>query len=405
MDDSIGAFVPHGKFAIAGSGYGALVGRTFAAKDIIDVAGYVTGCGNPDWLRTHEPALVTAPTIQRCLDAGAEFYGKTVTEELATGLTGENTHYGTPRNCNAPGRVPGGSSSGSAAAVAAGLVDFALGSDTGGSVRSPASFCGIYGIRPSHGRIPMAGVMPLAASLDVVGWFARDPDMLAAVGQVLLEGPPRDQTRGGFLVAADAFEQLDRATADALLGAVARVEELLGSASPVQVAGDDAPGQGLDSWALVARTLWGAESWAEHRDWIEAVQPKFGTGVAARFVARSQVSAADAVQAGVLREAISSHLNVMLDDGAIMALPSAPGIAPLIGGSDSDIDPFRAANEPLGAIAGLGRLPQIVLPMAEVDGVPLGLGLAARNGNDEILLELAMSLRDAGMVANVEIPQ
>ncbi len=405
MGVSIGAFVPHGKFAIAGSDNGVLAGRTFAAKDIIDVAGHVTGCGNPDWLDTHEPASVTAPTIQRCLDAGAEFCGKTITEELATGLTGENTHYGSPYNCNAPGRVAGGSSSGSAAAVAAGLVDFSLGSDTGGSVRSPASFCGIYGIRPSHGRIPMAGVMPLAATLDVVGWFARDPNLLAAVGQVLLEGAQRDQTYGDFVVAADAFEKLDRFTKDALLGAVAKVEEFLGSATSVQVAGEDAPGHGLDSWALVARTLWGAESWAEHRDWIETVQPKFGTGVAARFALRAQVRAEEAVQAGKLREAISSYLDIMLDDGAILALPAAPGIAPLFGGSDSDIDPFRAANEPLGAIAGLGRLSQIVLPMAEVNGAPLGLGLAARNGNDEILLELAVSLRDAGLVANVEIPE
>lgn len=168
MEDTVGAFVPHGLFEVNGASDGPLAGLTFAAKDIIDVAGHVTGCGNPDWLRTHAPATATASSIRSCLDAGATLVGKTVTEELATGLTGENIHYGTPRNVNAPGRVAGGSSSGSAAAVAAGLVDFALGSDTGGSVRSPASFCGVYGIRPSHGRVPMDGVMPLAPGLDVV---------------------------------------------------------------------------------------------------------------------------------------------------------------------------------------------------------------------------------------------
>ena len=134
---------------------GALSGLTFAAKDIIDVEGHITGCGNPDWLRTHEKALRTAPCIRRLIEAGATLVGKTVTEELATGLTGENIHYGAPINVNAPGRVSGGSSSGSAAAVAAGLVDFSLGSDTGGSVRAPASFCGIYGVRPTHGRVSM----------------------------------------------------------------------------------------------------------------------------------------------------------------------------------------------------------------------------------------------------------
>ncbi|MBO6783494.1 MAG: amidase, partial [Alphaproteobacteria bacterium] len=129
MDDTVGAFVPHGLFEVPGADKGSLAGLDFAAKDIIDVAGHVTGCGNPDWLRTHDPARETAPVIRRCLDAGANLFGKTVTEELATGLTGENVHYGTPRNVNAPGRVSGGSSSGSAAAVAAGLVDFSLGSD------------------------------------------------------------------------------------------------------------------------------------------------------------------------------------------------------------------------------------------------------------------------------------
>jgi amidase len=405
MDDRVGAFVPHGKFEIAGADDGILAGATFAAKDIIDIAGHVTGCGNPDWLRTHEAASITAPTIQRCLDEGADFHGKTVTEELATGLTGENTHYGTPLNRNAPGRVSGGSSSGSAAAVAAGLVDFALGSDTGGSVRSPASFCGIYGIRPSHGRIPMAGVMPLAASLDVVGWFARNPDLLERVGRVLLDKNPGHQTCGRFLIASDAFEKLDARTSEALMGAVAKVEKLLGPATSVHISGEGAPSAGLASWALIARALWGAESWAEHREWIETVQPKFGTGVAARFAARAQVSVEEGAQAGEVREAISDHLNELLDDGAILALPSGPGIAPLIGGCDSDIDPFRAANEPLGAIAGLGRLPQIVLPMAQVNDCPLGLGLAARNGNDEMLLGLARSLRDAGLVADVEIPR
>ena len=198
MEDRVGAFVPHGLFELAGATTGPLAGRSFAAKDIIDVAGRVSGCGNPDWLRTHDSAPATATTIQRCPDAGATLRGKTVTEELATGLTGENTHYGTPLNANAPGHVSGGSSSGSASAVAAGLVDFALGSDTGGSVRAPASFCGIYGIRPTHGRVPMSGVMPLAPSLDVVGWFARTPDLLAAVNNAFSTGRPGHPHRAGF---------------------------------------------------------------------------------------------------------------------------------------------------------------------------------------------------------------
>lgn len=402
MEDTVGAFVPYGLFTVKGASDGPLAGLTFAAKDIIDVAGHVTGCGNPDWLRTHDAAETTASSIQLCLDAGATLVGKTVTEELATGLTGENIHYGTPRNANAPGRVSGGSSSGSAAAVAAGLVDFALGSDTGGSVRSPASFCGIYGIRPSHGRVPMDGVMPLAPGLDVVGWFARSPDVLERVSRVILQGPEGKPDCGRFLVASDVMALLDSRTSQALMDAVAEVEGLLGPAEAVTVAGDAAPSKGLASWAEIARTIWGAEGWAAHRDWIETESPTFGSGVAARFAARSQVTAEAAAVANAARDAIAEYLDDVLKDGAVLALPAAPGVAPEIGGTDEDIEPFRAANEPIGSVSGLGRLPQIVLPMANIDGLPLGLGLTAAAGNDEMLLGIARALYDAGAIPERE---
>lgn len=391
MDDNVGAFVLHGRFRIDGANQGPLAGLTFAAKDIIDVAGHVTGCGNPDWLRTHKPAEATASCIQCLLDAGASLVGKTVTEELATGLTGENVHYGTPVNSNAPGRVAGGSSSGSAAAVAAGLVDFALGSDTGGSVRSPASFCGVYGIRPSHGRISLDGVMPLSASLDVIGWFARDADLLARVGAVLLRSDGSACSPQRLLVADDVFAALETPVRIALEGAIARVEELLGPARRIPVA-RDAPVTGLDAWAATARALWGAEAWQTHGDWITGVKPVFGSGVAARFVDRSAVTQKAYRTALENRAAIAGYFDEILADGAILALPAAPGVAPLRGGGDSDIDPFRAANEPIGAVAGLGGLPEIVLPLAGLDGIPLGLGLAAARGNDEMLLDVARTI-------------
>ncbi len=135
----LGAFVPHGRVERAGAAAGPLAGATFAVKDIFDVEGTITGRGNPDWLASSPPATANAPAVQALLDAGARMVGKTVTEELAFGMIGINPHYGMPENVAAPGRVPGGSSSGSAAAVGGGLVDLALGSDTGGSVRIPAS--------------------------------------------------------------------------------------------------------------------------------------------------------------------------------------------------------------------------------------------------------------------------
>ncbi|MDH5535005.1 MAG: amidase family protein, partial [Betaproteobacteria bacterium] len=201
--DQLGAFCRHTHATMKGSGTGGLAGTTFAAKDIYNIAGHKTGFGSPDWLTTHEAATATAPVVQRLLDAGANLIGKTHTDEMAYSLNGENPHYGTPINPNAPGRIPGGSSNGSAAAVAGGLCDFALGSDTGGSVRAPASFCGIFGVRPTHGRILLDGVCPLAPSFDTVGWFARDAALLERVGQVLLNdnepGVP-----GRLLLAQDA---------------------------------------------------------------------------------------------------------------------------------------------------------------------------------------------------------
>src|SRR6187401_2279204 len=177
--DTLGAFCRHTHVALAGAAQGPLAGLTFGLKDIYDIAGHKTGFGSPDWLGTHEVASRTASVATRLLGAGATMVGKTHTEEMAFSLTGKNAHYGTPLNPAAPGRIPGGSSSGSASAVAGHLVDFAIGSDTGGSVRAPASFCGIYGIRPTHGRIALDGVCPLAPMFDTCGWFARDPEMLA----------------------------------------------------------------------------------------------------------------------------------------------------------------------------------------------------------------------------------
>jgi len=399
MDDTVGAFVPHGRFEVVGAASGPLANCSFAAKDIIDVAGHVTGCGNPDWLRSHNAATANATVIQRCLDAGATLVGKTVTEELATGLTGENVHYGTPQNVNAPGRVSGGSSSGSAAAVAAGLVDFSLGSDTGGSVRSPASFCGIYGMRPTHGRVPLDGVMPLSPSLDVVGWFARDPDLLARVGNALMDGDPGTPTPGRLIVADDVLAGVPQDVRLALDAAIGKVAGLLGKPDHVEVAAADSPLPGLDRWGWAARTVWGAEGWTQHKDWIERVKPSFGSGVAARFRARASVTAAEFSEARACWAPVSAYLQDMLADGAVLALPAAPGVAPQAGGSDDDIEPFRQANEPIGSVAGLGGLPEIVIPMAEVDGLPLGLGLAAARGNDELLFDIAIALRDLGEVS------
>src|SRR5512146_1091906 len=189
MVDDIGAFVPGQQFRIDGHPGGPLAGLTFAAKDLFDVAGRPTGGGNPDWARHHPVPTRHAWAVQRLLDAGATLVGKTVTDEVSLGILGENPFDGTPLNPAAPDRVPGGSSSGSASAVAQGLCDTALGTDSGGSARVPASFCGLYGIRTTHGRLDVAGMMPQAPSSDTVGWFARDASTFGRVAEVLLGEP------------------------------------------------------------------------------------------------------------------------------------------------------------------------------------------------------------------------
>src|SRR5262252_9380020 len=209
MSDDIGAFVPGPRVRIEGRPGGPLSGLAFAAKDLFDVAGVPTGGGNHDWPTGRPLPTPHAWAVQTLLDAGASLIGKTITDEVSLGIRGENPFYGTPRNSKAPDRVPGGSSSGSAAAVAAGICDTALGTDTGGSVRVPASFCGLYGIRPTHGRIPVAGMMPQAPSSDTTGWFARDAATFAKVASVMLGEPIPSALPNRLIIAVDAFAFAD----------------------------------------------------------------------------------------------------------------------------------------------------------------------------------------------------
>jgi amidase len=380
----IGAFCRHTHVEVRGGGKGPLAGVTCAIKDIYDIAGQKTGFGSPDWLRTHEPATRTASAVQTLLDAGADIIGKAQTEEMAWSLTGENAHYGTPVNVNAPGRIPGGSSSGSAAAVAAGLVDFAIGSDTGGSMRGPASYCGILGIRPTHGRIPMDGVCPLAPSLDTCGWFARDPETFAGVGRVLLRDEAPAAKPGRLLLAQDAFALAEDDARTALAPALEKIAALLGKAEDVTV-GDEP----LTRWMDYFRFIQGSEVWECHGDWVNREHPKFGPGIRERFAWAPTINPQDVVQARRRREEITNRMDTLLQGGAVLLVPSMPGIAPLRNSPASVVDAVRARALPVLSIAGLARLPQISLPLATLDGCPLGLSLIAARGNDTMLLDLA----------------
>src|SRR5262252_9523467 len=228
MNDHVNAFVPGVAVRIEGRPGGPLAGMSFAVKDLFDIAGHPTGGGNHDWARSHAVPRRHAWAVQRLLDLGATLIGKTITDEVSLGILGENAFDGTPLNPRARDRVPGGSSSGSASAVAQALCDTALGTDTGGSVRVPASFCGLYGIRPTHGRLDLTGMMPQAPSSDTTGWFARDARTFARVSEALLGEPiPRDLPRR-LVVAVDAFGFADAAAAAALQPMVQKLATLVG---------------------------------------------------------------------------------------------------------------------------------------------------------------------------------
>jgi amidase len=383
--DHLGAFCTHTHVERAGAESGPLHGLTFGLKDIFDVAGHRTGFGSPDWLATHGHALSTATVATQLLEAGAHLSGKTHTEEMAFSLTGENAHYGTPINPAAPNRVPGGSSSGSAAAVAGGLVDFAIGSDTGGSVRAPASFCGIYGIRPTHGRISLQGACPLAPIFDTVGWFARDASLLARVGGVLLGGTAA--APGRLLLATDAFALALPGAADSLAPALARVAALLGAIEPVTVSEE-----GLPAWFDVFRVLQYDDIWTTHRSWITRVRPTFGPQVGPRFDAVAQVQPHEVAVMRERRVDISARLDALLEDNAVLVLPTVPDIAPLLRLPPAETVAFRERALAMLCIAGLGGLPQVNLPFGTLHGCPIGLSLIAARGNDELLLEIAVQL-------------
>ena len=382
--DTLNAFVDLPPIDLVRRADGPLAGLTFALKDLFDLAGVPTGAGSPDWRATHPVPGANAAVLDILLDAGARLVGKTHTDEIAWSLNGENHHYGTPENPAAPGRIPGGSSSGSAAATAGGLVDFAIGSDTGGSVRLPASYCGLYGLRPTHGRIPIAGAVPLAPSYDCVGWFARDPATFARIGAVLLGaggGPARPRR---LLVADDLFAAAGAPVASALAAARARIETFYTTAGHVVVAPD-----GLDAWRNAFRVAQSAEAWATHRGWIETAKPNFGPGVRERFAAAARLERPEIEAALALRADIRRRMDDLLGDDALLLLPTAPGIAPLRGTDGEELEAFRARALALLCPAGHAGVPQISLPLARLEGCPIGLSVIAPRGRDEWLLALA----------------
>ena len=383
----VGAFVPGARARIAGAPTGPLAGLTFAAKDLFDVAGWPTGGGNPDWASYYPVPSKHGFAVQTLLDAGASLIGKTITDEVSLGILGENAFDGTPVNTAAPDRVPGGSSSGSAAAVAAGNCDTALGTDTGGSVRVPASFCGLYGIRPTHGRVNVTGMLPQAPSSDTTGWFARDATTFARVSEVMLgETIARDlPTR--LIIAVDAFGFADTEAALALQPMMARLARLIGDVRDEVMAP-----QGLSVWARAQRTLQPVEAWTTFRPWVESRNPRFAFSVARGLVAAANTPAAEQGWAALMRAEARGRMAYLLPPGTILCLPTTPFPAPKRGLPLPVLDPLRDRITCLCAQGGLAGHPQVNLPGATVDGAPIGLSIIGARGSDATLVAVALAM-------------
>ncbi|KAB8138257.1 amidase [Gracilibacillus oryzae] len=358
---------------------GTLSEYTFAVKDVFDIKGNTASAGNPYWRDTHLPAGKTADSITSMTDNGAALVGATLTDELMYSLSGKNHYFGTPINPAAPNRIPGGSSSGSAVAVASGLADFSLGTDTGGSIRIPSSFCGIYGFRPSHDYISMDGVIPLAKSFDTVGVMARSMPVLAKVAALLLhKSPPSSSAFKKVIFPTDVWDLAEtpvrQAKKDIELPKLEMREEILAE-------------NRLEEWKETFRVIQGYEIWENHGEWIENAKPIFGPGIHDRFLWTKTITEKQIAAARKKRDEILLKMQAELDEETLIVMPTAPSIAPLISDSSDQLQEHREKLLMMTCIAGLNKLPQVTVPWIQYNQAPVGLSFLAANGQDRKLIE------------------
>ncbi|WP_404934558.1 amidase [Nitratireductor sp. L15S-10] len=388
MRDTLNAFLAYPDTSPPPSGEGPLAGLTLGVKDIFDVAGYPTGGGNPRRAECYPRAPNTAPAIQRLLDAGARFIGKTQTDELTFSMIGQNAHHPAPVNRAAPQRFTGGSSSGSAAAVAGGLADIAAGSDTNGSIRAPASYCGLIGLRTTHGRIPLEGAMPLAPSFDTFGWFARDAVAYARVGEVLLGSDPhRDLLVRPVRISefeALLFGEQERTSYGTMLATV--MHHFDREAAFLALPGS------MDRLFECFRLIQAFEAWQVHGEFIRTAKPQLGPGVRERFEFGSRISLAAVAEARAERQRFQQDFAALFDHDMVLVMPTQPTVAPMKNATREELDRYRSLALKLTAIAGLLGWPQITLPLGQVHDAPFGISLLGPAGSDRQLIRIAADI-------------
>jgi amidase len=377
-----------GRLAAQPASHATLAGHRLAVKDVFDIEGLRAGGGNPTWAAGQPVATSTALVVRTLLEHGAQWVGKTITDELTYSLAGINVHYGTPRNPASPVRIPGGSSSGSAVAIAAGHADIGLGTDCGGSIRLPASYCGIWGIRPTHGRIAGSGCFTLAHSFDTVGWFARDGALLTDVFNLLAQSETQALPERVMLCLPDDLVTLlhvrvRAAFATAFDALSARFETSLLSAASL------AP----DMWAQSFRVLQAAEIAQQHGAWAIQHLDSFGADIRQRMQAALTINPVQVHAAQRVRsDAIRALARVFDEPDAYLVMPTLPWIAPLIGTSGAEVDEVRVRSQQMLSIAGLAGMPQVNLPWTSFDGAPLGLSVIGARGDDEGVLAVAQAV-------------
>ncbi len=356
-----------------------------AVKDLFHMAGLPTTAGNPTWLATHATPTHTASCVSKLIVDGATFVGKTITDELAYSLNGQNIHYGTPQNPVTPNRLPGGSSSGSAVAVSQDLADIGLGTDTGGSIRVPSSYNGLYGLRPTHGAIPADNMVALAPSFDTVGFMTRTLPSLEKVAQSLL---PNQQPKLSKVLIANT-----------LMNQVEHKAELAKQLNDWQQTGKLTLDGSLEidpiHWQTGAtfRTLQGAEIWQTHGAWIIQHDPDFAPDIASRFEWTKTLTASDVEQAKTQQAAFRAWMDEAIQD-SVLILPTTPGRAPELTMADAELADYRNQLLELTAIAGLCGYPQLHLPVCEIEGAPCGVSLIGPRGSDLSLIAFAKSLME-----------
>ncbi len=377
---------------------GILDQNIFTVKDVLSIKGIVNTAGNPDWEKTHLPAERTAKSIETLLENGAKLFGRTHTDELMYSLNGENYHYGTPINPKASTRIPGGSSSGSAVAVSAGVVDFALGTDTGGSVRIPSSYCGVYGLRPTHNSIDMEEIIPLAESFDTLGIMTSSIDKLIDVTKVLTRQQSTNKSPFKHVIfPTEVWEMIDEEIKDSLHSSSQLLINHL-STTDRKITTD-----GLEKWMDTFRTIQGYEIWRNHGKWITEVNPRFGPGIMERFLWTQTIEKQKFNQAKRVRDKIKENMIQMLSTDTIIALPTSPAIAPLLNTSGEALQNHRKKLLMMTSIAGLSGLPQVSLPLHQHKGAPIGYSLIAGPNQDVKLLEFVKKILIQNSSVNQEL--